>query len=72
MLFSRRYRFIYAKTAKTAGTSVEDYVEPYCMRLGEQTPSHIREACESEAGIVGFHGLNRRSRCNCYECIHDN
>jgi len=63
MLVSHRYRFIYTKTAKTAGTSVEVYFEPYCMRPGEWEPSHVRDDYESEAGIVGFRGPNRPPDC---------
>src|SRR5689334_12041430 len=54
MLISHRKRFIYTKTVKTAGTSVESYFEPYCMREGEWTFSHAREESVSEAGIVGI------------------
>lgn len=35
MLISHRKRFIFTKTAKTAGTSVESYFEQYCMPEGE-------------------------------------
>ena len=56
MLVSHRHRFIYTKTAKTAGTSVESYFEPYCMAEGEWTSSGPREEYVSSAGIVGFRG----------------
>lgn len=53
MLVSHRNQFIFIKTVKTAGTSVESYFEPYCMFDGEWTPSHARNEYVSEAGIVG-------------------
>jgi len=53
MLISHRKRFIYTKTVKTAGTSVESYFEPYCMREGEWGFSHARNEYVSEAGIIG-------------------
>jgi len=53
MLVSHRHGFIYTKTLKTAGTSVEVYFEPFCMREGEWVPSHYREEYVSETGIVG-------------------
>jgi hypothetical protein len=54
MLISHRKRFIYTKTVKTAGTSVESYFEPHCMREGDWSFSHGREEYVSEAGIVGI------------------
>ncbi|MCB1202758.1 MAG: sulfotransferase family 2 domain-containing protein [Verrucomicrobiae bacterium] len=59
MLVSHRKKFIYTKTAKTAGTSVESYFEQYCMPEGEWTPEHNREVHVSDAGIIGFRGANR-------------
>jgi len=59
MLVSHRKKFIYTKTAKTAGTSVESYFEQFCMPEGEWTPEHNRDIHVSEAGIIGFRGANR-------------
>jgi hypothetical protein len=53
MLVSHRYRFIYVKTRKTAGTSVESYFEPYCMGDGEWEPVHYRDEYVSRHGIIG-------------------
>ena len=53
MLVSHRKKFIYMKTAKTAGTSVEIYFEPYCMRENEWKFAQQRDEYVSEAGIVG-------------------
>src|SRR4029453_8467383 len=56
MLVSHRHRFIYTKTMKTAGTSVEVYFEPYCMPAGTWQFSHHRSQQISDAGIIGFRG----------------
>jgi len=56
MLVSHRLRFIYTKTAKTGGTSVESYFERYCMAEGAWNESHAREAHESKEGIIGRRG----------------
>ncbi len=54
MLISHVSKFIYLKTRKTAGTSVEIYFEPYCVDPknynGEQ---HEREEEVSSWGVVG-------------------
>ncbi len=57
MLISHRKHFIFTKTGKTAGTSVESYFEQYCMPDGEwQESHHGRDQYVSEAGIIGFRG----------------
>ncbi|MDP3858095.1 MAG: sulfotransferase family 2 domain-containing protein [Stagnimonas sp.] len=56
MLVSHRHKFIYTKTRKTGGTSVESYFEPYCMAEGEWTPSHSRSQYVSASGIIGQRG----------------
>jgi hypothetical protein len=57
MLISHVCRFIYLKTRKTAGTSVEIYFEPFCIdpKLydGER---HNRPLEVSEWGVVGSRG----------------
>lgn len=57
MLISHICRFIYLKTKKTAGTSVEIYFEPYCidpkLYTGER---HIRDQIVSSWGVVGSRG----------------
>ncbi|MEM1367108.1 MAG: sulfotransferase family 2 domain-containing protein [Cyanobacteria bacterium P01_H01_bin.15] len=62
MLISHRKNFIYTKTVKTAGTSVESYFEQYCMPDGEWQESHARKEHVSEAGIIGFRGNNVSGR----------
>lgn len=63
MLVSHRYNFIYTKTAKTGGTSVESYFERFCMSDDEWTLSHARDEYISQFGIVGFRGANRPKNC---------
>ena len=53
MLVSHRKKFIFVKTSKTAGTSVESFFEPWCMPEGEWEQSHAREETVTEAGIIG-------------------
>lgn len=40
MLVSHRYKFIYLKTRKTAGSSIESYFTPYCEE-GSMPKSHM-------------------------------
>jgi hypothetical protein len=54
MLISHRYRFICTKTVKTAGTSVENFFEEFCMPEGEWTESHGRDEYESPTGIISY------------------
>lgn len=56
MLVSHRKHFIFTKTEKTAGTSVESYFEQYCMPDGEWQESPSRDEYVSEAGIIGYRG----------------
>lgn len=58
MLVSHRKRFIYMKTIKTAGTSVESYFEQYCMRENEWKFMNSRDQYVTEAGIIGFRGVD--------------
>ena len=56
MLVSHRYKFIYTKTLKTAGTSVEAYFERFCMDGEGRTLAHQRGEYVSPTGIIGFRG----------------
>lgn len=58
MLISHRKKFIYTKTVKTAGTSVESYFEKYCMGEGEWSFTHARGEYVSEHGVIGYRGSN--------------
>jgi hypothetical protein len=53
MLVSHRKQFIYTKTIKTAGTSVESYFEPYCMKEGAWSFTRGRFEHISDSGIIG-------------------
>ncbi len=56
MLISHRKKFIYLKTVKTAGTSIESYFEKYCMGDNEWSFCRAREEYQSESGVVGYRG----------------
>lgn len=56
MLVSHSYKFIYTKTRKTAGSSVESYFEPFCMPDGEWSQRHFRPEYVSDTGIIGVRG----------------
>ncbi len=63
MLVSHRHKFIYTKTFKTGGTSVESYFERFCMPESKWTLSDAREESVSEEGIVGFRGPKPPKGC---------
>jgi hypothetical protein len=59
MLVSHLYKFIYTKTAKTAGTSVELFFEPFCVDpSAPKTKKMHHRGSErvTDAGIIGFRG----------------
>ena len=57
MLISHVHRFIYLKTLKTAGTSVEIYFERYCTDPGRDFQElHHREMEVSKWGVIGARG----------------
>jgi hypothetical protein len=58
MLISHRKRFIYTKTVKTAGTSVEAYFEPYCLGEGSWKFCQDRPEYVGPEGVVGARGAN--------------
>ncbi len=62
MLVSHRYKFIYLKTVKTGGTSVESYFEKFCMHEGEWEFAHKRDEYESKAGIIGYRGKHAKQK----------
>ena len=61
MLISHRKKFIYTKTVKTAGTSVELFFEKYCFADREWKFSHARDEYSSASGIVGYRGADKGS-----------
>lgn len=58
MLISHKKQFIFTKTVKTAGTSIEAYFEKYCMPDGEWQWSHRRDEYVSDSGIIGARKSN--------------
>jgi len=54
MLVSHQHKFIYTKTVKTAGSSVESYFEPYCISAEEYSQRRPGELHESAQGIIGY------------------
>ncbi len=59
MLISHRYKYIYLKTVKTAGTSVEIYFERFCVDpAASYKERHFREPAISKLGVVGYRGPN--------------
>lgn len=56
MLVSHRKKFVYTKTVKTAGTSVESYFEPYCMAESEWVFAHYRDQHVTADGVIGSRG----------------
>ncbi|HWO40244.1 MAG TPA: sulfotransferase family 2 domain-containing protein [Candidatus Eisenbacteria bacterium] len=58
MLISHRKHFIYTKTVKTAGTSVEVYFERFCLPEGYQQLQHARDEYVGPEGVVGYRGSN--------------
>lgn len=55
-LVSHSKRFIFLKTHKTAGTSVEVALEPLCLPAGAESGAHYRGESVTETGIVGARG----------------
>lgn len=53
MLVSHRKQFIFIKSAKTAGTSVEEYFERWCLPEGGYAAAHLRPAEITPQGVVG-------------------
>ena len=56
MLISHRKKFIYTKTPKTAGTSVEVYFERFCAPDGAWKFDHERDQYVGSSGIIGARG----------------
>ena len=52
MLISHDYRFIFIKTVKTAGTSVEAFLEPYCSPPGHVV-THWTPTLITRHGVIG-------------------
>lgn len=63
MLISHRHKFIYTKTIKTGGTSVESFFERFCMANNEWTMYRERDEYVSASGIIGYRGANPPQNC---------
>lgn len=59
MLVSDKHKFVFTKTVKTAGTSVEMYFEPFCLPDDAVYDSEARPTFVGDEGIVGYRGQNR-------------
>ena len=53
MLISHRHRFVFLKTRKTAGTSVEMALQPFCLPDAAPPVPEWTQAIVSDEGIVG-------------------
>jgi hypothetical protein len=63
VLVSHPYRFIYTKTLKTAGTSVEIYFEDACTSPESAVVrGHHVEETETSAGVIGYRGPDPSGR----------
>lgn len=60
MLVSHSKRFIYLKTMKTAGTSIEIFFERFCRPPGAGAESHRVAQIVGPEGIVGHRGPEHR------------
>jgi len=56
MLVSHSKKFVFIKTSKTAGTSVEMYFEPYCLPDESTKITEDRDELICSAGIIGGRG----------------
>jgi hypothetical protein len=55
-LVSHRHSFVFLKTWKTAGTTLERVLGPYCVPEGEAAPEGPTESRVSDAGVIGARG----------------
>ncbi|WP_147107884.1 sulfotransferase family 2 domain-containing protein [Tateyamaria sp. syn59] len=55
MLISHSHKFIFIKSPKSGGTSVERLLQHLCVPSGETVPNKT-PALETECGVVGFRG----------------
>lgn len=63
MLLSHPHRFIYLKTVKTAGTSVEIYFEDACIPPDRPAArGHHIEQTVTSAGVIGYRGPDPSGR----------
>ena len=53
VLVSHKHKFIFLKTRKTAGSSIELYLQKYCGPPS-YTPNEITDCVQTKHGIIGF------------------
>ncbi len=58
MLCSHGKKFVYLKTIKTAGTSVEIFFERFCCHSEGYQERHNRNEYIGDAGIIGYRGAD--------------
>lgn len=58
MIISHKFRFIFFKPVKAAGTSVECFLQPLCQNRNGSVREYCNEAVSTE-GIVGYRGPDR-------------
>lgn len=59
---SHTYQFVYLKTHKTASTSAEMALEPYCAPPGHVPHQNLRDMVISEYGVIGARAAGREVR----------
>ncbi|XWN29650.1 MAG: sulfotransferase family 2 domain-containing protein [Devosia sp.] len=69
MLVSHDHKFILLKPGKTAGTSVEIFLEPLCAPEGHKPVHIIKHALETEHGIVAARAPNAEGNNKFYNHI---
>lgn len=60
VLVSKKHAFIFLKTRKTAGTSIEMLLEPYCARPGHRVTEQTK-AKTSRYGVIGSRKLGTKT-----------
>ena len=59
---SHKYEFVYLKTHKTASTSAEMALEPYCAPPGHEPRPNLRKMLITEYGVIGARAAGRAVR----------
>lgn len=63
VLLSHLHKFIFTRTNKAAGTSVEVFFEVFCAPEDSLPENHGRDETITEEGIIGFRGARRPEGC---------
>lgn len=62
VLVSHSKKFVFMKTRKTAGTSLEMMLEPYCAPPGHVVTEKVKTALVTDYGIVGARQLSSKRK----------